>query len=142
MQVVPGGTYRIALELQNAQQVGPTWLVGAFASVFPNADILSVDEYLPAQNKAIVHVRWTRTTGEITEGMAVRGLAEGLILPAQMLPMGTVTGVEQTGVFVSDLESRIPNSVKLALAGGILLTTWYFAVRIKEKHGQSGAISS
>lgn len=135
MRVVPGGTYWIGLELENAEQIGPVWLVGAFASAFPDAHILSVDEY--QSDFALVHVRWSRTTGEILQGTVISGLAEGLLLPPESVPSGTVVSVVQAAARAPDLEARLPNSMKLALAGGFLLTTWYFAVRIKEKHGQS-----
>jgi hypothetical protein len=135
MQTEVGGTYRIALNLSNAEQVGPTWLVGAFASAFPDSQIISLDEY--GAHRAVVNVRWTRSPGEIAEGTQIKGMAQGLVLPAEAVPLGIVVSVEKTGSGQPDLEARIPNSVKLLVAGGLLLTTWYFAVRIEEKHGKS-----
>ena len=141
MQLVPGGTYVVSLQLFNAEQLGPSWLVGAFATSFPGADVISVEEY--SGELAVVRIRWRKTIpGEMGAGDSVSGILEGLALPGEAVPTGVVTDVSYGGVTLRTLEQQIPDPVKLIGAAAILITTWYFTRRIKEKHAQLASSSA
>lgn len=133
MRIDPGGIYLIGLRLLNASQLGPDWLVGAFASSYPTADVISVDEYL--QERAIVRIRWRGSVaGEISPGDSVGGVFPGLSVPGGASPTAEVVTVQPTGLVMPSLEQAIPDDLKLVLAGAILATTWYFTRRIKRSN--------
>jgi hypothetical protein len=141
MQLVPGGTYLVSLQLFNAEQLGPSWLVGAFATSFHGADVISVEQY--ASEFAVVRIRWRKSVpGDIGTGSTISGFLEGLVLPGEAIPSGVVTEVEYGGVTIPTLEQMIPDPVKVVIAGSILVTTWYFTRKIKEKHARLAASSA
>ncbi len=141
MQLVPGGTYVVTLQLFNAEQLGPSWLVGAFATGYPGADVISVEQY--TSEFAVVRIRWRKTVpGEMSQGATISGVLEGLVLPGEAVPSGVVTAVEYGGVMMPTLEQQIPDPVKVVIAAGILVTTWYFTRKIKEKHARLAASSA
>lgn len=135
----PGGRYRVALELRNAERLGPSWLVGAFAVSFPGADVIAVQDYTGVA--AVVDIRWRRGPGEINEGDRISILTEGMPLPVQLVPVGIVTDVTQIGELPvpTSLERGIPDSVKFTIAGALLLTVMYFSRKIQEKHAEPRA---
>ncbi len=141
MQLVPGGTYLVSLQLFNAEQLGPSWLVGAFATSFPGADVISVEEY--SGELATVRIRWRKTVpGEMGPGDSVSGILEGLVLPGEAVPTGVVTDVTYGGVTLRTLEQQIPDPVKLVGAAVVLVSTWYFIRKIKEKHARLATSSA
>lgn len=138
MEVQPGGIYLVELELTGAEHLGPTWLVGAFAQSFPRADVVQVDKYGPGF--AVVRLRWRGVhADEIPEGATVSGISEGLAVPGQVVPAATIVSVEDTGQVALTFEQSLPDPIKLVIAGGLLLTTWYFVNKIKESHAKPSA---
>jgi hypothetical protein len=133
----PGGRYRIELELLRATQLGPSWLVGAFAVSYPRADVTAVQSY--SGTRAVVLVRWRGASGQISKGDRVSILTEGLQLPGQMAPTGVVTAVEQTASppLSTSLERGIRSSLKLTMSGALLLTVAYFSRKIGDRHGNT-----
>ncbi len=141
MEVQPGGIYSVELELVGAENIGPAWLVGAFAQSFPRADVVQVDQYGP--DTALVRLRWRGVyADEIPEGATVSGAAQGLAVPGAIVPAATIVSVEDTGQVALTLEQSLPDPVKLAIAGGIFLITWYFVNKIKESYAQPSAVGA
>lgn len=138
MKVQPGGVYVVELQLTGAEHLGPTWLVGAFARTFPQVDVVQVERY--ESGLATVRIRWRGAhPDEIPAGATITGGMEGLAVPGQAIPVGTVVSVKDTGQVARTLEQSLPDSIKLVIAGGLLVTTWYFANKIKESHAQPSA---
>lgn len=134
METGAGGVYRVVLGLVNAESIGPSWLVGAFTSTYPEATVLSVDRY--TDDEATVLVKWHRGTGSINEGEPVTVGTEAMQqIPGGAIPRGVVTSIEV--VEPPGKQAQVPNPVKLALAGAMLLTVTYFSNKIADNHGQS-----
>lgn len=141
MRVDPGGVYLVELQLANAENLGPTWLVGAFAAGYPGADVVSVDAY--RAHMAIVRIRWrSAVAGEVTVGDTVGGMVQGVSLPGQAVPNATVTAVRHTGIRMPSIEQAIPAELKLVLSGAILVATWYFSLRIKHAKPRTAGAGS
>jgi len=132
--VEPGAVYLVQLQLFNAAHFSPSWLVGAFAGKYPQADVVSIDEY--AADRAVVRIRWrSPDQGQIIEGARVSAVIEGLALPTEAVPSATILAVQPTGQVAQSVETLVPDSAKLLMAGVMLAVTWYFTSKIRTKHG-------
>lgn len=131
MIVLPGGSYLVTLQLQNAERLGYQWLVGAISARYPLSDVVSIEQYDGAWAEVIL--RWRKQRGEINAGDQILPVMEGIMLPFSAMPRGTVTGVSQVGDPVVDVETEISSPARMLMAGGILLATWYLVDRIKRK---------
>lgn len=132
MDASEGGLYKVSLFLANAGDIGPSWLVGAVMATYPGASVLSVEEY--SKDTAIIVMKWLRGSGEINEGDTVSVLPEGTQLPGYATPSAVVTEVDQ--VQAPPVKGPgLPNSLKLAVAGGLMLTVVYFSKEISQKAG-------
>ncbi len=132
MEASAGGLYKVSLFLANAGGIGPSWLVGSVVATYPGASVLSVEEY--TEDTAVVLVKWLRGSGEINKGDTVSVLPEGAQLPGYATPSGVVTAVEQVQA-PPEKGAALPNSLKLAVAGGLMLTVVYLSNEISQKAG-------
>ncbi|MCP4242327.1 MAG: hypothetical protein GY772_17370 [bacterium] len=127
MKTGPGGLYRVSLVLSNAAQTGPSWLVGATVATYPGAAVVSVEEY--SVQSAVILVKWIKGEGDISNGDQLSLFPEGTQLPGYAAPEGVVTEVEQIQA-PSVPEEKLPNPLRLAGAGAILLTVAYLSRKI------------
>jgi hypothetical protein len=137
VKTAPGGRYRVALKLQRATHLGPSWLVGAFAVSYSGADVTAIEEY--TGQVATVAIRWRKGQGDVSVGDRVSILTDGLSLPGQAIPEGVVSDVTQIGELPvpSSLESGISVPVQLTIAGALLLSVVYFSSKIQARHGNA-----
>jgi len=136
MEASAGGLYQVSLLLANAGEIGPSWLVGAVVATYPGASVLSVEEY--TADTAVVVVKWLRGSGEINVGDIISVLPEGAQLPGYATPSGSVSAVDQ--IQAPPVQGPgCPNSIKLAVAGGLLLTVVYLSHEVSKKAGARAA---
>lgn len=140
MNTKAGRVYRVTLELQSATLQSPTWMVGALGARYPRADLLAVERY--DGSGAVVLLRWRRGTGRIEAGDVISAAVEGLQVPGEALPSGTVTDVALEPLYQHPQEfaeralSLSPESktaLQVLLAVGILVGVAYLSDQIREK---------
>lgn len=139
MQLVPGGVYRLGLDLSAPTALHPAWLAGAVGVSYPGAEVVGVR---PTETgKADVTIRWSRKSpGTADAGDSVVPLSEGLqMLPGANLPMASVTSVEPLHVPMVtrslSLQEQGPDILKLAASLAMIGTVAFVIYRVKQKKG-------
>ena len=137
MRLVPGGIYRLGLDLSAPEALHPAWLAGAVGVSLPGAEVVGIEQTAP--DRALVTVRWGRKgAGEVDEGHAMVPLSEGLqLIPGASMPSASVSSIEKVR---EPMQTRAitfgPEPVeiwKLAAAFAMIGAAAYTAYRVKEK---------
>jgi len=131
MIALPGGFYLITLSLRSSERLGNQWLVGATSARYPLAEVVSVERYDGSEAELLI--RWRKEIGEILIGDQITPVLQGTLIPFEVVPQGTVTDVAQVGEPEMEAQRSISSPFKAAIAGGLLLVTWYLVERIKRR---------
>lgn len=136
--VHPGRTYRVQMALERAAGTSPSWIVTAMRASYPGAEIAKVEHY--DDTKATVLVTWKGQPGKILIGDSVAPMIQGLQVPFEALPMGTIQSAQQVDLVPGGIEQAISKTnderaivLRLALAGAVLVATWYLSSRVKHQ---------
>jgi len=134
MKTSEGKTYRVELDTQDAGEVGPGWLPGAFLQAFPKAIVTSILGY--GNGRAEVSLLWRTGEGAIHLGSYISGSVEGLPAVGAVQPSGLVTAVS----LISEREptrSKISSGMNFGGAAALLGATWWLVGRRGRAAGRS-----
>jgi len=133
-----GKTYRVELGLERAAGTSPSWLVTAVRTSYPGAEIAAVEHY--NDQSATVLVSWKGPSSKMTVGDQVSPAIQGLQVPFDALPTGTVRSAQLVDMAPGSVQQAIDKTggeraitLRLVLSGAILVTTWYLCSRILPK---------
>lgn len=129
MEAVPGGTYRVRVRLSNVESLHPSWLVGALAATYPNADVMGLRQI--GKSLAEVDLRWRRRAGLIESGDSLTPVVEGMMVPGLPMPSARVESAQPLSVpeLAPIAERWSPTLVEMAKLGVSALLIGFVAWR-------------
>ena len=129
MQLLAGNLYRTDLRLLNARGLGPSWLVAAFSTAKPGAEV--ADAEISSDDRASVLLHWRADTpGSLEIGETISAPAQGGA-PGQLVPKAVVLSVRAAGTSAFSLEQALGPVGKLVASGLLVGVTWWLTERIK-----------
>lgn len=134
MKTSEGKTYRVELDTQDAGEVGPGWLTGAFLQAFPKAAVTAILGY--GNGRAEVTLLWRSGEGAIHLGSYVSSSVEGLPVVGAVPPSGIVTAIS----LISEREPtrpKISSGMNFGGAVALLGATWWLVRRQQRAAGRS-----
>lgn len=132
--MVPGGIYRLGLDVDAPSAMHPAWLAGAVGASLPGAEVVGVHQ--PTDKHADVTVRWRGAAQDVSEGASVVPLSAGLeLIPGADFPAATVSAIEKLRepAKTRSLEREGPEIWKLAVSFAMIGAVAFTIYRVGKK---------